>query len=165
MGYYGSLNKQISAYSADAKKQYKNDIKQMIKYQAYLDTENIDDKLAEKLATLYSDVQGKLAKKNATPAMKIATSVPITTAIPTRTIGTQGSQYSASRVYDYPSSKLKTDIQKEKYRQLLDAGIDISVDEMNKTKNINTLLSNKLRQIKSRSSLDTNYGLSNLFPQ
>lgn len=64
MSYYGTLNEQLADYKVDAKKQNRNDIKQMIKYQAYLESEDMNDQLAEKLATLYTDVQTKLARKS-----------------------------------------------------------------------------------------------------
>ena len=70
MGYYSTLNKQIGEYKVDAKRQTRNDMKQMIKYQAFLENEAIDDRLAEKLATLYGDVQTKIIQKAPKPEMK-----------------------------------------------------------------------------------------------
>jgi len=70
MSYYGTLNEQLADYSDDARKQRLNDIKQMIKYQAMLESEMIDEKLVNKLATLYSDVQGKVMTTPPTPTTK-----------------------------------------------------------------------------------------------
>ena len=114
--------------------QHRNELKQMIKYQAYLDTENIDDKLADKLATLYSDVQGKLSKK-AKPSIMGLTK-------PTGTVSTQ--------MVDLIPKKLKTDLQKEKYKQLVESGWEVNEKSLNRQKDVNTFLNNEMEKARRR---------------
>jgi hypothetical protein len=146
MGYYSTLNKQLGEYNVDAKRQNRNDIKQMIKYQAFLENEAIDDRLADKLATMYGDVQKKIANKQ--KPLKVGLIKPNGTTS-TQTGATTKSSF--TQMIQIPAS-LKTKKQEEKFRTLINEGVSIDLDALNNAKDPTTYLNNQLTKLQGNKS-------------